>query len=189
MISSLLAQGVGLSVWIASLGLGWYLVGRRRKLPSALWIPGFVATLPLAFILRGLLGDVSLALPALTWYAAGSMRLSRPARSLLASMLAVAAALYASALGFLEYDLYALGYRPAFGLIAVGAAVLAAYRWMPVLGWSWLLGLGLFAASLHPSPNLWDSLLDLPATVLAVLVVIRARSSRPKSDGVAAGCS
>jgi hypothetical protein len=189
MISSVLGQGVGLAVWIASLGLGWYWIGRRRTLPTALWIPGFVATLPLAFILRGLFGDVSLALPALTWYAARAMSLSLPARSLLTLMLAVAAALYWSALGFLEFDLYALGYRPGFGLLAVGAAVLAAYRWIPVLGWCWLLGLGLFAAGLHPSPNLWDSLLDVPATVLAALVVIRARSSRPKPDGVAAGCS
>jgi hypothetical protein len=189
MISGLLAQGIGLSVWIASLGLGWYVIGRRRKLPSALWIPGFVATLPLAFILRGLLGDVSLALPALSWYAAGMVRLARPARMLLGLLLAVAAVLYGSALGLLEYDLYASGYKPAFGLLAVGAMVLAAYRWMPVLGWCWLLGLGIFAAGLHPSPNLWDSLFDLPTTVLAALVVIRGRSARSKPDEDAAGCS
>lgn len=189
MISGLLAQGIGLSLWIASLGLGWYVVGRRRKLPSALWIPGFVATLPLAFTLRGLLGDVSLALPALSWYAANRVHHSRPARTLLTLMLAFATALYGSALGFLEYDLYAAGYKPAFALLAVGAAVLAAYRWMPVLGWCWLLGLGLFAVGLHPSPNLWDSLIDLPATVLAALIVIRGFSSRQKLDAGAAGCS
>jgi hypothetical protein len=186
MISSTLAQGIGLLVWTASLGLAWFAIGRRRRLPEALWIPGFVATLPIAFMLRGLLGDVSLALPAMAWYASLGAPLGSAAWRFLVALLAIAATLYASALGFLEYDLYASGYAPGLGLLLIGVAMLAAYRWMPVLAWCWLLGLGLSATRLHPSPNLWDAMIDLPTVCLAAFIVLRFRVSGPDAD--AGGC-
>ena len=192
MIASLLSQAVSLLLWVAALGVAWWAIGRRRQLPVALRLPGFVATLPLAFILRGLLGEASFALPVMAWYAASETVPTREARRLLVVIVASASALYASALGFLHTDVYAIGYGPSFGLAVVAAAVLAAYCWMPALGWCWLLGLALYAARLHPSPNIWDTFIDLPAVLLATYVLIRAaapRRLRAPADGGAAGCS
>ena len=194
MISALLSQGLSLLLWTVALGLVWWHLGRRRRLPVALWIPGFVATLPVAFVLRGLLGEASFALPALACCATAPMPPGRPARFLVAALTAVALALYASALGFLEVDLYALGYRPGIGLAVVALAMLGAYRWLPILAWCWLAGIALYAAQLHPSPNLWDTLLCLPSVLLALAALARASTAtaserRSPSDGGAAGCS
>lgn len=172
MISATIAQGVGLLLWFVALALAWGSFGLRRRLPAALIWPGLLALAPLAFVLRGMLGDPGFALPALVFYAGGPP-LRAGGRGLLAALVAAALTLYASALGFIGADLYGAGYFPAAGMAAVGALLLAAYACLPALAWSWLLGLALFASGLHPSPNLWDTLVDLPSVILALAIVVR----------------
>ena len=171
MSSPLVAAAVGLLLWVAPLAIAWHRIGIRRHLPAALRWPGFVAVLPLAFVLRGAFGEASAALPAMILLAASP--LGRPGRLFLGVLVAAALALYASALGFFATDFYSVGYAPSWGVAVVAAAALAAYRWLPALAWAWLAGLGLSAAGLHPSPNLFDALIDLPSVLIAARLVLR----------------
>lgn len=171
MTAPLVAAAVGLLLWVAALAIAWHRVGQRRRLPQALRWPGFVAVLPLAFVLRGAFGEASAALPALVLLT--GTPIARPGRRLLLALAGAALALYASALGFLDADLYAVGYAPSWSIVLVAAVVLAAFHWLPTLGWAWLAGLGLAAAGLHPSPNLFDALIDVPAILLATRLALR----------------
>lgn len=175
MSSGFAAPLVGIVLWAAPLAIAWVLIGRRRQLPPALLWPGLVAVLPIAFMLRGAFGEASVALPAMTLLAATPLR--PPGRRLLGILIGAALGLYASALGFLEADFYAFGYAPAWGIGWVAAAALAAYRWLPVLAWSWLAGLGLFASGLHPSPNLFDALIDVPSVLIAMRLALRRHAA------------
>lgn len=171
MSSPLLSAAVGLLLWATALALAWHRISVRRRLPTALLWPGFVAVLPVAFVLRGTFGEASAALPAMILLA--GMPVGRPGRVLLGSLVAAALALYASALGILAADFYALGYAPSWGVVVIAAVALAAYRWLPVLAWAWLAGLGLSAAGLHPSPNLFDALIDVPSALIAARLALR----------------
>ena len=178
---SQVTQIVGFALWLAALAAFWHAYAGRRKLPPALIAPGYLALLPLAFLLRGMLGDASLALPALCHLAGGGAPMTRKGRLLLGFLAIVTLALAVSALGLIATDLYASGYAPGLLVVIVACGVAAAYRWLPVLGWSWLLGLGLSAAGLHPSPNLWDALVDLPSLVLAAVILVRTRAAKLQS--------
>ena len=178
---SQVTQIVGFALWLAALAAFWHAYAGRRKLPLALIAPGYLALLPLAFLLRGILGDASLALPALCHLVGQAAPVTRNGRRLLGFMATATLALAVSVLGLIPTDLYASGYAPGMLVVIVACGVAAAYRWLPVLGWSWLLGLGLSAAGLHPSPNLWDALVDLPSLVLAAVILVRTRAAKLQS--------
>lgn len=85
---------------------------------------------------------------------------------------------YPSALGLLDVDIYAFGYREAMSwcvLIASGIAVYSSYR---------IPGLCLASAvlahllRLHESPNLWDYLIDPWLCLAAVYALISASCRR-----------
>jgi hypothetical protein len=181
-MSPLLNSIVSLLLWMGALGIAWHHVARRRRLPSVLRWPGFLATVPAAFVLRGLLGEASAALPALAWYATMGVPVSRSGRIVLAALTVSALALYASALGLLQADLYAAGYAPGGLMAPIGIVVLLAYRILSGLAWSWLAGIALFATGLHPSPNLIDALIDVPAVLCAMAVVARRGREGDRPD-------
>lgn len=82
-------------------------------------------------------------------------------------------ALYASALGPWDIDLYRLGYQPGWLVSALGAIALIAW-WRGQSLCLWLLAVDLLAwhAGLLESRNLWDALLDpLLMLVMAVLAL------------------
>lgn len=172
-MTPLLSSIVSLLLWMAALGVAWHHIARRRRLPSALRWPGLLATIPAAFVLRGLLGEASAALPVLAWYATGAPAIGRAGKVLLAAVAGAALALYVSALGLLQTDLYAAGYAPGGLMVPAALIVLLAYRVLPGLAWAWLGGIALFASGLHPSPNLFDALIDVPAALLAIHVAGR----------------
>jgi hypothetical protein len=172
-------QIVGLLIWFASFAVFWRAYSSCRKLPAALIWPGYVALLPLAFLIRGLFGDASLALPALSLLLAKGESIRPEARRLLLVVSVFAWTLEISALGFISYDLYATGYAPGVLIFGVAGLLAAAHRYLRVLSWSWLLGLALSTAGLHPSPNLWDALIDVPSLILAAAILVR--TPRPQS--------
>lgn len=182
MSSPLAAAVVGLGLWGAAIALAWHAYAARRRLPGGLYWPGFLAALPAAFVLRGLFGEASAALPALAYLVAAGGALAPAGRRLLGALVFSALALYLSALGLLESDLYAVAYSPGWLSALAAGAALAAYAWVPPLGWAWLLGLGLSAAGLHPSPNLFDALVDVPSVFAAALLAARRRDRRPPAD-------
>lgn len=68
--------------------------------------------------------------------------------------------LYASALGFLRFDIYVFGYQARW--LALTAAVLALLLWSsaPMVSWALAFSLLAFALGLGASRNLWDYLID-----------------------------
>ena len=81
--------------------------------------------------------------------------------------------LYSSTLGFVSFDVYALGYFPNLTILTV-FGVIALYLWYfaKFYAYIWLLGLIGFYFKLHPSNNLWDYLFDLPIWILSAIVLI-----------------
>lgn len=171
--STLLAQVIGLALWMLTIALAWHTLGRHRQVPGALLWPGYLATLPVAFILRGMFGEASAALPALTAYACGRLTLPTGGRYVLGMVIGVSLLLYASALGWFSFDLYGRGYFPTWEMTPVVALLIACYFQIPALAWAWLFGLGLLACGIHPSPNLWDVLIDLPSMLMAAWLILR----------------
>lgn len=117
---------------------------------------------------RGVMGDPSLTLTLLLllktlhpWWPQLRADSTRPSRKLAMLLLVLGGALYASALGWLDYDLYALGYQPQLLLLLLAAGLLLLHRRQPVLAWVGTLALLLAAwPAAHESINLWDRLFD-----------------------------
>ena len=164
---------------LQSLLIAWLVakpLGRSRILAIGL---GLAALIPLhegvstAMALRGLWGDPSittLQLAVLSLFNRIPPSLSRGWR--LPAIFGIAGiAFYALVLGCSDVDLYRLGYQPA-EMVAV-VSILALLAWWYGQAWiGWLLAFDLFAfaAGLHESPNLWDTLID-PLLVITALVL------------------
>lgn len=117
---------------------------------------------------RGILGDLSLTLPLLLlgkllqpWIPALRADSLQPPRRIALVLVMAGLGLYASALGWLSVDLYALGYQPQLLLLLLAFALLLLHRHHPELAWVGVLAL-LMAAwpAAHESINLWDRMLD-----------------------------
>jgi hypothetical protein len=149
--------------------------GTLVLLPVAIRVDG----LPLAFLLRGLLGDpsvVSVVLLALAAVRPGALPAGPPPRAALLIALSAGFLLYLSlAAGPLPdgLDLYALGWLgtpilAALAVLAVLAFLRGANRWVVVVSFALLA----WGAGLVESDNLLDALVD-PGLVLAC--ALRAR--------------
>lgn len=120
----------------------------------------------LVYFVRGVLGDLSIATLVfiMTMYArmllVSANRHKPVAVSAAWLILALLIPLYASTLGYWEYDLYAWGYEPQWLLVAAGLLLVWAWQMQPVLAIAWFIGVVSFAADWTPSRNLWDALFD-----------------------------
>jgi len=160
-----------LIAWIAAKRLG-----RSKILAIGL---GLAALIPLhddvstAMALRGLWGDPSittLQLVVLSLFSRMPPSISRGWR--LPAIFAIAGiAFYALVLGCSNVDLYRFGYQPAAMVGVLSVLALLAW-WRGHVRFVWLLAFDLFAfaAGLHESPNLWDTLFD-PLLVITALVL------------------
>jgi hypothetical protein len=164
---------------LQSLLIAWLVAkpfGRSRILAIGL---GLVALIPLhegistAMALRGLWGDPSITTSLLAILSLSNRLpplISRGWR--LPALFAVAGiAFYALVLGCSNLDLYRLGYQPSAMVGILSVLALLAW-WCGHVRFVWLLALDLFAfaAGLHESPNLWDTLFD-PLLVITALVL------------------
>jgi len=137
-----------------------------------------------AMALRGLWGDPSVTtLQLLVLALAGRTPPAlRSGWRAPACLTVVAAALYASALGPWNLDLYRFGYQPAALAAAFGAiALIAWWRGQPL--YLWLLAIDLIAwrAGCLESTNLWDALLD-PLLMFAMLALILRNGYRASQN-------
>lgn len=164
---------VGLTLWIISLGLLWSGLQRARALPSGLFIPGAIAILPLAFLFRGIFGDVSFTLPWLCALAAGWLHRPKHPRCALFFFASCGLILNLSALGLLATDLYSLGYSHFGGLVILGCLAGASGALSPSLSLTWCVGLWLMISGLTPSSNAFDLAWDVPAILLSVALLLR----------------
>jgi len=146
-------------------------------------VHGSVST---AMALRGLWGDPSittlqLLVLALVGRTPPELRDGWRVPALLTLL---AAALYATALGPWNFDLYRLGYQPAALVAILGAIALIAW-WRGQTLYLWLLAIDLLAwrAGLLESTNLWDALLDpLLAFALVALALRNAYCAHGRSQ-------
>ena len=131
----------------------------------ALLLP--IAGLSVAAWLRGMWGDLSISSlllllylqrqPTRDYYQGEIAGLTRP--EWLIGLLLPALGLYSSALGFIPWDWYSLGYQTPFAIAVAVVALLwhsLGYR----LGWYLVCGLIAWQLGLLESQNLWDYLFD-----------------------------
>lgn len=180
MNGALIGNWVGLALWAISLSIVFHAGMRRAGEPGArpLAVLLWATLVPLAFLARGLFGELSLAAPVLVFWLVRRPPLRLGGRLLVAALALTGIVLAASGLGWIESDLYSLGYAlgadsPALPY-AVGVLLLAGWRFARPLAWAWLLGVCLFALRLLPSPNVWDVLIDFPSTLIAATLTVSA---------------
>ena len=169
-------------IWVQILIVAYSLslIGLRSRILALLL--ALLALVPvqgvsLAMALRGLWGDPSittLQLLVISFAGKAPPALRYGYRVPLCIAL-LAAALYASALGPGNIDLYRLGYQPAALITVLGTVTLIAW-WRKQALWLWLLTIDLIAWRIGSgggwleSTNLWDYLLD-PLLMLAMLAL------------------
>ena len=164
------------------------LIGVRSRIAAVLL--ALLALVPVhgsvspAMALRGLWGDPSvttlqLLLLALAGRTPPALHSGWRAPAFVA---VVAAALYASALGPWNLDLYRFGYQPAALVAAFGALALIAW-WQGQPLYLWLLAIDLIAwrAGCLESTNFWDALLD-PLLMFAMLALILRNGYRASQN-------
>jgi hypothetical protein len=121
--------------------------------------------------LLGLLSFPSLATLGL----ATGLLLKHKLRPLLAAWLLLSGlVLYASALGFIAYDIYALGYAPQ--VILIWCAISLGLAWQQghrALAHAWLAALALYPLGVLESRNLWDAMLDPIAMIVGGVSLLR----------------
>lgn len=148
---------------------------------ALLWLPAGAAHLPLLAYVRGISSDPSVTLVALACLVLGQRAFGLPAlarrnqMALSGAVMAAAALLYPTALGWGNWDAYRLGWG-SFGLLAVLFA-LSAVCWVNGLRLvPALVGLALLAwvVGLLESTNLWDYLIDPWLAVGATLRCLTA---------------
>lgn len=171
-------------IWAQVLILAWLLTVfglRSHILALLLSLSALVPVhegVSLAMALRGLWGDPSittLQLLVLSLAGYSPAAFAKGWRGPGAIVL-VALALYASALGPWDVDLYRLGYQPWLPVLFFGVAAIAAWwRGQPLYLWLLTVDLIAFAAGLPESANLWDTLLDPLLAVAALVLLIRNR--------------
>lgn len=163
-------------IWLQYPLLVWLL--RRCGLHWSAAFVALVAFVPihgisLAMALRGLWGDPSVTLLQLLLLALFDRTpvSIRYGWRLPAFTALLALALYLSALGPWDVDLYRLGYRPAYLVAGFGTLALAAW-WRGYATFLWLFTIDLLCwrAGLLESVNLWDTLVD-PLLMLAMLAL------------------
>ncbi len=141
----------------------------------------------LIFTLRGFMGDLSLATCVLLLFEyAKRLGVRSPwtapcPRDVALILAGLLLGLYLCTLSYIQYDLYAWGYRPNGILIGVG--VLLAYAWQrhPCLAVAWLIGLAGFALEIGPSINLWDFLGDPILCLGGIWRAIVAEKAQPET--------
>ena len=177
--------GWALVICATALHLQYFLVARRsllRVLALAIFIglliPVFGAGLPLTAFFRGVGGDLSTTLLALSVWSLSYRLLGTTAinkRELTVLMAAISAAallLYPTALGWGDWDAYRLGWGSWWLWVALlalcgvsaglGLRVLPALMALALLAWSF---------GLMESTNLWDYLLDPWLSAYALVFV------------------
>ena len=177
--------GWALVICATALHLQYFLVARRSLLRVlalavfiALLIPVFGAGLPLTAFFRGVGGDLSTTLLALSVWSLSYRLLGTTAinkRELTVLMAAISAAallLYPTALGWGDWDAYRLGWGSWWLWVALlalcgvsaglGLRVLPALMALALLAWSF---------GLMESGNLWDYLLDPWISAYALVFV------------------
>jgi len=167
----MIAAQVLIVAWLLNwLGLRSRLVAVLLALLALVPVHGGVS---MAMALRGLWGDPSvttlqLLVLALVGKTPPELRDGWRAPALITLL---AAALYASALGPWNFDLYRLGYQPAALVAILGAIALLAW-WRGQTLYLWLLAIDLLAwrTGWLESTNLWDALLD-PLLAFALLAL------------------
>lgn len=170
-------HGVGLALWVVSLAVLLFGLRQSRSLPSALVLPGAVAVLPLAFLFRGIFGDVSFSLPWLCALAAGVIPSPPHRRRVLFFFASCGLLLNVSALGFVELDVYSLGYSATTGTWILAGLGLAATLASPILALTWCVGLWLMLAGLTPTSNAFDLAWDMPAILLSLVLLSKKQLS------------
>ena len=135
--------------------------------------------MPLAGYIRGIVGDLSISLLALSAWSLccrqfGVVPMATRERTALLAVIAVAAVLlYPTALGWGDWDAYRLGWGSWWflsGLLAISAG--AAWVGLRVLPALVALALLAWSAGLMESGNLWDYLLDPWLSAFAVGFVL-----------------
>ena len=175
--------GWALVICATALYLQYFLVARRSLLRVlavfiALLIPVFGAGLPLTAFFRGVGGDLSTTLLALSVWSLsyrllGTVTINkRELTVLMAAISAAALLLYPTALGWGDWDAYRLGWGSWWLLLALlalcgvstglGLRVLPALMALALLAWSF---------GLMESNNLWDYLFDPWLSAFALVFV------------------
>lgn len=174
-----LSQTIGLTLWIVTLGLLWLTASTHR--PRNVRLGGGLIIIPLAFLVRGSLGELSFLAPALAWMIYLKTTPHRPQQIFLLALALTELALAASALGFMEWDIYALGYSPRSILAAFALALAVGWKYNRTIAIGWLIGLTLYATGATVTQNLWDIFIDFPSMILAGFLLKRHRAS-PQPD-------
>ena len=161
-------------VWFTTLTKAWVL-----SLFIAMLVPIPGTGIPFAGYFRGLIGDLSITLLALSvWslchrlFGVVAMR-QRELTPLLLVICAAALLLYPTALGWGDWDAYRLGWG-SWAFLAALLAISGISAWMGLRVLPALLALALLAWSsgLMESGNLWDYLLDPWLSAFAVGVAL-----------------
>lgn len=181
----------GLLAWALLAAAGAALFARRRPWPLALLAAGLALT-PLvagesaAVWLHGAVGTPSATLLQLAILRLAAPRLEgwlRPPAAL--ALLATAALFYPAALGWGDFDPYALGFRP-WSLLAALLPLAAWLAWRRADAWLLLLGVDLLAYAAGLYGNLWDALID-PALVLCAGVALASTRYRRRQAALSPG--
>ena len=177
--------GWALVICATALRLQHFLVARSSLLRGlvlavfiGLLIPVFGAGLPLTAFFRGVGGDLSTTLLALSVWSLSYRLLDttgidqREVTVLMAVISATALLLYPTALGWGNWDAYRLGWG-SWWLLAALIALCGVSAWLGLRVLPALIALALLAWSLGlmESSNLWDYLLDPWLSVYALVFV------------------
>lgn len=140
----------GRTRWLIALGLA-----------ALAFLPLFEG-IPLAYYLRGLLGDLSIPTVALLLAGIyGPLPAWQPARKRLLILAAITGlCFYPMALGATPFDPYQWGYQPVWLITGLAAIVLFSWRTHPALVWILSCAVMAFDIGLMESSNLWDYLID-----------------------------
>jgi hypothetical protein len=159
--------------------LSWWVKGLLLALFIALLVPKPGASIALAAFFRGLIGDLSITLLALSVFSLGHRLFGMAAinprefKALMCTVAAAALLLYPTALGWGDWDAYRLGWGSWWFVLAL--LVLCGFSAsMGLYGVPGLVALALLAWSfgLMESSNLWDYLMDPWLSVFALGYVV-----------------
>ena len=166
---------------------------QRFWLPESFWanvsllaffivllVPMFGVGLPLAAFFRGIGGDLSITLIALSVWSLshrlfnGAATTKRELRALMVTVATAALILYPTALGLGNWDAYRLGWG-SWWFLSVLLGLCSVSAWMGLRVLPALVALALLAWSfgLMESANLWDYLLDAWLSAFALGYVVK----------------
>lgn len=146
------------------------------RLPWLVWLlPVLVGVSGLAWVMRGVFSDLSLTGIGVAACLLVRGKIKLPTW-LLTCWVLFGFALYLSALGLADWDLYSIGYDPQVLLVMVLFWVILNGLTHTVLGWSLAIAMALYAGRWLDSINLWDHLLDpLTWLIFSVMFVRQGR--------------